>query len=936
MSWLDSMQQLLKKLFLVCLFSPSIVAFCVRKFSVEIFPRMKSYVGWENAKAEAMSLQYEIDAVLEQKEAAEVRVFHLDGALKECKQQLRQVREEQEEAIHEAVLKRSRQWDEMKSDLEERLADAERRLIDFENQKALLHRTDEERADAVAELGRVRSDSEAQIKKLEMQVQTLDKQNTSLKYEIVVLNKELSIRNQEREMNNRALDRANQQHAENSKRIAKLENECQRLRSLVRKKLPGPGALMQMKLEAGTEAERTDGRGKRRSNAKASISPKAAHSEFLSSKDLCSQSTDKLLREEDQVGPLQRSPRITFTGPRSHIDRTRLSVSEDGNDDDDQSVAESWASGITLEAAYVHREHLQQADDNHSVVSFETLNSIDDFLEIERLVALPSDKEKTKTISKPEQTLSNISEDVFVKDVALRDGDVKICTELSDQQEQLNQLSSRINMLSEHNFFSLQRRIIAILENPEKKEPEMIFKKLKRVVIASKCATINGEQAAQGSSQPGDAERKINSILPSNCSNFEKTSHTEPWISKVICVVEEIASKIIIDNRERQTGGGNRHNGKQSKAELPLSELETSLKSFNATGNAYLFGKAELVQFMAALYSVLNHLNTSILAHKPFNVRLKWRPESAQVAEQEVLSDVGSPFSLSGSSDHSDSILRKDLSADERFANRKLKAVNEFSRMGSSSEVIVRLKQEKSELQRRLREETDKFNAVKDQLGASEKLVASFRARLAAAQLSLVSENNSLSFSAMKAQEDSLHEDIQQKKLEGNRELKNEQLQTQCDGSGTFQSVTPRFSSGNIQNGDKGHLQIADATEKLAECQRTILVLGQQLKDIASTNDGDLSHINESHRAAHSTLESVLSTLKKGDLGSLTHFEVNSASEVSSEETLFTTSTTSRTKPILQLFAAAMSKPLNPEAAPISRKHTNSLSKLFQRHKGPS
>ncbi|CAL5349386.1 unnamed protein product [Camellia sinensis] len=47
----------------------------------------------------------------------------------------------------------------------------------------------------------------------------------------------------------RSAEVANKQHLEGVKKIAKLEAECQRLRGLVRKKLPGPAALAQMKLE---------------------------------------------------------------------------------------------------------------------------------------------------------------------------------------------------------------------------------------------------------------------------------------------------------------------------------------------------------------------------------------------------------------------------------------------------------------------------------------------------------------------------------------------------------------------------------------------------------------------------------------------------------------------------------------------------------------
>jgi hypothetical protein len=67
----------------------------------------------------------------------------------------------------------------------------------------------------------------------------MEKENTNLKYKVHVLNKELEIRNEEREYECKAADIAAKQHLESVKKITKLEEECNRLRVLIRKKLPG-------------------------------------------------------------------------------------------------------------------------------------------------------------------------------------------------------------------------------------------------------------------------------------------------------------------------------------------------------------------------------------------------------------------------------------------------------------------------------------------------------------------------------------------------------------------------------------------------------------------------------------------------------------------------------------------------------------------------
>ena len=52
----------------------------------------------------------------------------MDASLKECMQQLRFVREEQENRIYDAILKTSREYEEMIIVLEERLAETSQRV----------------------------------------------------------------------------------------------------------------------------------------------------------------------------------------------------------------------------------------------------------------------------------------------------------------------------------------------------------------------------------------------------------------------------------------------------------------------------------------------------------------------------------------------------------------------------------------------------------------------------------------------------------------------------------------------------------------------------------------------------------------------------------------------------------------------------------------
>jgi chromosome segregation ATPase len=89
--------------------------------------------GWEKAEAEAVALKTQLDVALQQKLATEDRVAHLDGALKECMKQLRHVREEQEQRIHDTLVKKTREYDKLRAEMETKLAESSHFLAQTRN-----------------------------------------------------------------------------------------------------------------------------------------------------------------------------------------------------------------------------------------------------------------------------------------------------------------------------------------------------------------------------------------------------------------------------------------------------------------------------------------------------------------------------------------------------------------------------------------------------------------------------------------------------------------------------------------------------------------------------------------------------------------------------------------------------------------------------------
>ncbi|PHT64555.1 Filament-like plant protein 6 [Capsicum chinense] len=137
---------------------------------------------------------------------------------------------------------------------------------------------------------------------------------------------------------------ANKQHLEGVKKVAKLEAECRRLRGLVRKKLPGPTALAQMKLEVENEqlTERLLAMEEETKMLKEALAHQ--NSELMTSRSICAKMSSKLQNLEAQLlaNAEQKSRQKStirrqhsegsFTHETNHLPRL-ASMSEDGNDD---------------------------------------------------------------------------------------------------------------------------------------------------------------------------------------------------------------------------------------------------------------------------------------------------------------------------------------------------------------------------------------------------------------------------------------------------------------------------------------------------------------------------------------------------------------------------------------------------------------------------
>lgn len=396
--------------------------------------------GWEKAEAEAATLKNHLESVTLLKLTAEDKASHLDGALKECMRQIRNLKEEHTQNVYDVVLAKTKQWDKLKLEFDAKIANLDQELMRSAAENAAVSRSLQERSNMLIKMSEEKSQAEAEIEHLKSNIDSCEREINSLKYELHIVAKELEIRNEEKNMSVRSAEVANKQHLEGVKKIAKLEAECQRLRGLVRKKLPGPAALAQMKLEVDSLGRDYGETRVKRSPVKPPISsPQSPHfsslpdfsldniqkyqkenellterllgmeeetkmlkealakrnTELQASRNICAKTVSKLQSLEAQLQSSSSQLKTTMSQNASSPPSV-ASFSEEGNDDE-VSVAGSWATTMISELS--HNKKDKSTESPQRTENANRLELMDDFLEMEKLAYSSNGSPGTKSCS---------------------------------------------------------------------------------------------------------------------------------------------------------------------------------------------------------------------------------------------------------------------------------------------------------------------------------------------------------------------------------------------------------------------------------------------------------------------------------------------------------------------------------------------------------
>ncbi|KAM3390654.1 hypothetical protein ACQJBY_012329 [Aegilops geniculata] len=379
----------------------------------------EAILGWEKAEAEAIAIKTELDDTLHHKAMVEQRICQLDEALNVAA-------EERELLIKDTAQIISCEKDKVWN-LEQNVAEKENIIASLDDEYSRLSEILSAKEKIILDLTESNAVKESDLKDLAAKLESTERSNSSLRYEVCMLQKQLDIRSEERKCNLKSADASHKQHLENVRKITKLEEECKRLRSMVRKRLPGPAAVARMRSEVETLGSSTAHIRTGKLNSSPSFnsydqiqnSSNASHvspsllarlhvtedenkamKESLSRKDgelqlsrtMLARTTSKLSQVEAQLEDLSGDRATTELVKRSPtvVENPLSSISEGGRNEDNVSCSGSWASALISELEHFKKGKLTTPSCKSTGMS--DLSFMDDFEEIERQAMVCDDK----------------------------------------------------------------------------------------------------------------------------------------------------------------------------------------------------------------------------------------------------------------------------------------------------------------------------------------------------------------------------------------------------------------------------------------------------------------------------------------------------------------------------------------------------------------
>ncbi|GMI76883.1 hypothetical protein like AT2G23360 [Hibiscus trionum] len=859
---------------------------------------MEAVVGKGKVEAEAVLLKQERDEALQKRVACEERLTHLDAALKECMQQLRFVREEQEQRIHDAVKKASNEFEKSQKSLEARLAESGKRVTKLGAENANLSKALLAKEKLIDDLTKQRAQMETEFNGLMTRVESTEKDNASLKYEVRVLEKELEIRNEEREFNRQTSEASHKQHLESVTKIAKLESECQRLRLLVRKRLPGPAALAKMRNEVEMLGKDSIEMSKRKLNS-SSTSPRhdfvidsysdsprkrinilneqlcameeenkalkealnKKTSELQFSRVMYARTASKLSEVESQIEESSKSEANNeATRNIAMPDEVSLASMSDVGSNGKASSAESWASALVSELEQFRNRQLRGSLLRKTVGSSE-INLMDDFVEMEKLALVSVDQ------------LSENSSEVVCKEI------VPVTDNQSDHSLLNNETKSESPLLCKDTDRLLDILKVILEQNRATRSPNEILEDITKALacmnypntrqICHKREGLDHPKALDPSCisgyiswKPSNGSSKMDLSNGDDDVNIgsedENNQQFYPDLSKSICRIIELIEGISISSAddnipeslvEEKNSSSHKHSEKPSGYMVRVyqwktSELGAVLQQFVHACHELLNGKIGFNKFIQELTSalewIINHC-FSLQDISSMRDAIKKNYDGVE-SRSETEAEVGIVGQFAGA----DKLHFTALNSNNDFLQKEPNMKEENQKL---KDELINMEAAKKYLEDKLQSTTNRSDSLSNQLEESEKSIANLQAELdtfrrtddmVEGQVEKQHSKNEIlcnQLSLTKVEQNEACEKFHSEDLESeNKNCCHEELEITCLDSVTEMEI-PNSEIKKLENQFRTDWEIAAASEKLAECQETILNLGKQLKALTSPNE---------------------------------------------------------------------------------------------------
>ncbi|KAK4262318.1 hypothetical protein QN277_027894 [Acacia crassicarpa] len=870
----------------------------------------EAVAGWEKAESEALSLKQDLEEALQQKIFYEERMTHLDGALKECMHQLRFVREEQEKRIHDVVTKASKEFEKARMVFEEQLSETSKKLAKAGAENAHLRKAVLDDQILIEGLKRQLTQAEADYNALMARLESTEKDNISLKYEVRVLEKEGEIRNEEREFNRRTVDASHKQHLESAKKIAKLESECQRLRLLVRKRLPGPAALVKMKNEVEVLGRDSVEMRRKRSNSVSFIdessvddSPETTLKRInILNEQLCSlEEENKSLRETlnrktnelqfsrtmlartafklSQIeSQLEESSKGQVTGERpssltSH-EFSMASMSDIGSDDK-ASCAESWASALISELEQFRSGKQKDFKSSKSIGSSD-INLMDDFVEMEKLAVVSVEKAPEISHASSEAANGiNGSSDA---------GRIEITSPIVSKEIIPVPESSSSNDISNGKIPCWLQDVLKVISEQSfvtRRNPDDILEDIRVATSHLNYADLDEPDSSKGSGHidasnspqfshciPSDNPFLLNpstgvtdAAVPSvKKSKQQPQTDMSKSIGKIVEIIEGI-NKLVVeyDNSDPMYKNLGMPAGYMVRVfQWKTSELNDVLHQFLQVCYDLLNGKADYEKFAreltAALDWIINHC-FSIQDVSSMKDAIK-----KQVDWEETQSESEVEIGMMSHVSEADKwhLPQKQLPCFPTVFNvdgheletKQLQYDKEDTENTNDKVICAEIKKETVE--DRLQPAADGTESSRSQLQESEKITSSELQTIKNSDGALLEQTQShklinANFDAQLTEDEIKGARHKVLALEMELENKNhccEELEGRCLELQLLLESMKKGSSNHSNNQKEKPMrtnwEITAASEKLAECQETILNLGKQLKALSNPKEASL------------------------------------------------------------------------------------------------